>query len=217
MWVSPWASLLAVRFLPLRHFRKRNVPYSESPTHSVSYFIWERICRRVLPATCGLNFHSLLPISTLLLIRSPSEPSTQYAAEIIFCWMRFGHKSRADLLRPLNSLFPSLRSTWQFKSLITLTRNPFPAGQSRPAMSSPSCTWAVGNVVLRRYRQRVIAQTQECAVFSGTVKVFPHTHCFFSTCLCPQKAVCGHTAKLCLPLCPLLEKQENTAAVGVTN
>lgn len=139
-----WESLLA-HVLHRRHFSQRNVPYSESLTHSVSYFIWKGIYWRVLPTTCGLNFHSLLPISTFLFFLSPSEHGTQYAAEIIiFCWMKFGHKSRADLLRPRHRLFPSLLSTWQFKSLITLARNPFQAGQSRPEMSTPfqhvSCT-----------------------------------------------------------------------------
>lgn len=79
-----------------------------------------------------IEFPSLLPISTFLWFLSLSEHSTQYSAEIIFCWMRSGHESRADLLRPLRGLLPGLLPTWQFKSLITLTRNPFTAEWSRP-------------------------------------------------------------------------------------
>lgn len=94
-----------------------------------------------------IEFPSLLPISTFLLFLSPSEHSTQYSAEIIFCWMRFGHKSRADLLRPLHSLFLGLLSTWQFKSLITLTRNPFPAAQAGPAGWAPPGTRAALRMV----------------------------------------------------------------------
>lgn len=94
-----------------------------------------------------IEFPSLLPISTFLLFLSPSEHSTQYSAEIIFCWMRFGHKSRADLLRPLHSLFPGLLSTWQFKSLITLTRNPFRAAQSGPVGWAPPGTRAALRMV----------------------------------------------------------------------
>lgn len=147
----------------------------------------------------------------------PSEHNTQYAAEIILCWMKFGHKSRADLLRPLHSQFPSLLSTWQFKSLITLTRNPFPAGQSRPVMSSPSCTWAAGNMVLSLCGQPIFTKTQEYPVFSGKVKAFPHAHCFFPPASAPKRQFVVTLLSPVFHFCPLLEKQENTSAAGVTS
>lgn len=199
MSASPWESLLA-HFLPLRHFSKRNVPYSESPTHSVSYFIWERIYWRVLPTTCGLNFHSLLPISTFLLFLSPSEHSTQYAAEIIFCWMKFGHKSRADLLRPLHSLFPSLLSTWQFKSLITLTHNPFPAGQSGPEMSTPPAHEPWGTLFWARAHGASSPRPRSVQCFQGWSRS-SHIHtAFFHLPLPPKGSLLSHCHTLPLHL-----------------
>ena len=146
---------------------------------------------RILPTACGLNFHSLLLISTFLLFLSPSEHSTQYATEIIFCWMRFGHKSRADLLRPLHSLFPSLPSTWQFKSLITLTRNPFSAEQSTTYATATPGMWVVLKMVLSprdRYHdqapggrdlpQMVKVSPLQCSLPPVSAsRSSPHCHC----------------------------------------
>lgn len=132
-----------------------------------------------------IEFPSLLPISTFLLFLSPSEHSTQYSAEIIFCWMRFGHKSRADLLRAPHSLFPGLLSTWQFKPLITLTRNPFGAEQSRPARrAAPPGTWAVLKVCWAP-KTGHCHRDQGCPVLPGMIKVslIPLS----SPCLCLQK------------------------------
>lgn len=207
-----WDSRL-VHFLPLRHFsNQRNAPYSEILTHSVSYFIWERIYWRVLP-TMWIEFPSLLPISTLLLFLSPSEHSTQYSAEIIFCWMRFGHKSRADLLRPLHSLFPRLLSTWQFKSLITLTHNPFAAEQSRPnRWAAPAGTWSVLKMVLSSDRQDTFIRTHGCPVLSGMIKVSPPP--LFPPASASRRSLHCHSSQA-LSSTPSLGRQENPIAFCV--
>lgn len=163
-----------------------------------------------------IEFPSLLPISTLLLFLSRSEHSTRYSAEIIFCWMRFGHKSRADLWRALHSLFPGLLSTWRVRSLITPTQSPFALNSPDWEMSrwaAPAGTWSVWKMVLISGRRDLFAGTRGCPCCRGWSRS-PSPQ-LFSTCPRLRKVTSLSSAP-----CPIihfsLREEENSTGFCVT-